>query len=106
MWAEIGRELGPDARLVALTQDYGSRLAYWGWIDPVAWPLAGDIAYHSDLRGAQNDFEHRFDQLSRKRDFFLITLPAELSLQPMLAERLAGYPIYLQGDGYVVYDLR
>jgi len=106
MWAEIGQALGPDARLVALTQDYGSRLAYWGWLDPAVWPLAGDLAYHVGLRGAQDDFEKQFDALALKRDFFLVTLPDELESQPLLKERLAAYPLYRQGTGYVIYDLR
>lgn len=105
-WAEIGAELGPQSRVVALAQDYGSRLAYWGWLDAAAWPVAGDFAYHTDLRGARMDFEKSWSQLALKRDFFLVTLPAELQLQPLLAERLAAYPIYGQGDGYVIYDLR
>jgi hypothetical protein len=106
MWAQIGQTLGRDARVVGLTQDYGSRLAYWGWLDSAQWPAAGDLAYHVDLRGAQNDFEERFKNLTSKRDFFLVTLPNELALQPLLKERLATYPIFAQGDGYVIYDLR
>jgi hypothetical protein len=106
MWAEIAARLGRVARLTALTPDYGSRLAYWGWLDSAAWPVAGDIAYHSDLRGAQADFEARFQQVALKRDFFLVTLPDELGLQPLLQDRLAQYPVYIQGEGYVVYDLR
>ncbi len=89
-----------------MTEDYGSRLAYWGWLDSATWPLAGDVAYHADLRGAQDDFEERFNGLALKRDFFLVTLPDELDLQPLLSERLGRYPIYAQGDGYVIYDLR
>jgi 4-amino-4-deoxy-L-arabinose transferase-like glycosyltransferase len=106
MWEQIGADLGSQARVVALTQDYGSRLVYWGWLDPVVWPLSGDILYHSGLRGARQDFEKRFSDLALKRDFFLVTLPVELQLQPLLAERLAAYPVYRQGDGYVIYDLR
>lgn len=106
MWAEIGARLGPEARLAALTQDYGSRLAYWGWLDAAAWPLAGDINYHGGLLGAQQDFEQRFKELALKRDFFLVTLPEELAQQPLLEARLEGYPIFAQGEGYVVYDLR
>src|SRR4030095_4736013 len=30
MWAEVSEQL-IDKRAVALTQDYGSRLEYWGW---------------------------------------------------------------------------
>lgn len=106
MWAEIGAALGPEARVVALAHDYGARLAYWGWLDPAAWPVAGDFAYHSDLRGAQDDFEQRFRQLALKRDFFLVTLPDELDRQPLLRERLAGYPVFAQGEGYIIYALK
>ncbi|HEY6074892.1 MAG TPA: hypothetical protein VIV15_16300, partial [Anaerolineales bacterium] len=106
LWAEVGSLLGQDARVVALTQDYGSRLAYWGWLDAAPWPLSGDINYHGDLLGASQDFETRFMELTRKRDYFLVTMPDELALQPLLAERLAGYPIYEQGKGYVIYKLR
>lgn len=106
MWSGIGLELGPTARVVALTDDYGSSLAYWGWLDSTAWPISGDINYHSGLRGAQNDFDERFKNLAAKRDFFLVTVPAELDAQPLLKQRLAGYPIYAQGAGYVIYDLR
>jgi hypothetical protein len=106
MWAGIGQTLGHDSRAVALTQDYGMRLAFWGWLDTAQWPLAGDLSYHEDLRGAQADFEERFKILASKRDFFLVTLPDELKAQPMLKERLATYPIFAEGDGYVIYDLR
>jgi 4-amino-4-deoxy-L-arabinose transferase-like glycosyltransferase len=106
LWSEVGEQLGPQARLVALTEDYGLRLAYWGWLKPAPWPLAGDIAYHADLRGAQDDFDERFERLALKRDFFLVTLPDELDQQPLLKERLAAYPLFVQGEGYVVYDLR
>jgi len=106
MWESIAQILGPDARAVALTQDYGMRLAFWGWLDTAQWPLAGDLSYHEDLRGAQADFDERFKNLASKRDFFLVTLPDELNAQPMLKERLATYPILTEGDGYVIYDLR
>ncbi len=106
MWESISQMLGPDARVVALTQDYGSRLAYWGWLDSAQWPVSGDLSYHEDLRGAQADFDERFKNLASKRDFFLVTLPDELKAQPMLKERLATYPIFAEGDGHVIYDLR
>ena len=58
------------------------------------------------LRGAQEDFDRQFEELAHKRDFFLVTLPAELEQQPLLKQRLSAYPILVQGDGYVIYDLR
>jgi len=40
-------------------------------------------------------------------DFFLISSFSQLELQPNLAEYLEShFPIYSQGDGYLIYDLR
>ena len=106
MWAEIGQKLGPRAKITALAPDYGARLEYWGWERSVSWPLYGDLVYHVDLKGAKREFEERFSGLTARSDFFLLTLPQELSRQPELKERLATYPVIAQGDGYVIYDLR
>jgi hypothetical protein len=106
MWAEIGDVLGHDGKVIGLTQDYGSRLEYWGWQAVSAWPDAGDLAYHQ-LRGNSKDFEKLFDSLTAKKDFFVLTDFDELKLQPELDVRLyTGYEIYAQNDGYVIFDLR
>jgi hypothetical protein len=103
-WAEIGAKIG-DARVAGLTQDYGSRLAYWGWKNVTAWPTSGDLIYHDDLRGAQRDFEKRFDEISRK-DLFLVTDFNELNLQLFLKDKLySSYSILDQGEEYVIFDL-
>jgi hypothetical protein len=106
MWAGIGQGLGPRAKITALAQDYGARLEYWGWERSVSWPLYGDLVYHEDLKGAKRAFDDRFAALTAKSDYFLVTLPQELARQPELEERLSSYPVFLQGDGYIIYDLR
>src|SRR5215213_2767757 len=45
MWAEIGEQLDGKAGIVALVQDYGSRLEYWGGRGSVNWPHVGDEGY-------------------------------------------------------------
>ena len=105
MWAEIGQKLGQEARVVALTQDYGSRLEYWGWITPAAWPYVGDINY-SDLRGGKFSFNVLFKNYAGDREFFLVTDFDELKRQPELKQRLVdSYPVYAQGDDYEIFDL-
>jgi hypothetical protein len=104
MWQEIG-EATKGYNLAGLTQDYGSRLAYWGWLPITSWPTSGDLNYHQDLRGAQDDFEKQFEQLALKKDLFLVTNFEELERQPLLMEKLTQFPIFTQGDGYIVYDL-
>jgi hypothetical protein len=104
MWAEIGELIG-ERSVVALTQDYGSRLAYWGWMNPTPWQTYGDEVYHADLRGSQNKFEGAFADLASKKDLFLVTDFDELKRQPLLKEKLSGIPVFAEGDGYVIYDL-
>jgi hypothetical protein len=104
MWAEISEKVA-DNRLAGLTQDYGSRLAYWGWKNLTAWPTSGDLIYHEDLRGAQLDFENKFEEISKK-DLFLVTDFDELDRQPFLKEKLSAFQIFAQGDSYIIFDLR
>jgi hypothetical protein len=105
MWAEIGERLGYDKGAMALTQDYGSRLEYWGWRSITIWPSASDLNY-ARLRSGNASFDKLFEEYSGKRTFFLITDFDELKRQPELRTKLNGYAVYAQGDGYVIYDLR
>jgi 4-amino-4-deoxy-L-arabinose transferase-like glycosyltransferase len=106
MWAEIGQTLGPRAKITALTQDYGARLEYWGWEKAAIWPLYSDLVYHVGLKGADKEFETLFANLTARSDFFLVTMPNELGRQPELKERLAQYPVFAEGEGYIIYDLK
>jgi 4-amino-4-deoxy-L-arabinose transferase-like glycosyltransferase len=106
LWVGIGQKLGPRAKVTALTQDYGARLEYWSWEKAMIWPLYGDLVYHVGLKGANKEFETLFANLTVRSDFFLVTMPDELSRQPELKERLAQYPVFAEGKGYIIYDLK
>jgi hypothetical protein len=106
MWAEIGGQFDEAARIVALTQDYGSRLQYWGWRTAAVWPYVGDVNY-VDVRGGKFSFEKLFNAYSSKRDFFLVTDFNELERQSELKERLfTSYPILVQGTDFLIFDLQ
>lgn len=105
MWAEIGDKLGHGPNVVALTQDYGTRLSYWGWQDALIWPNSGDIDYH-EVRGAAFNSTNRFAKLTTGKIFFLVTDFDELNRQPELKKQLDGFPIYIQGNGYIIYGLQ
>ena len=104
MWAEIGERIG-DGNAAGLTQDYGARLSYWGWKNLVSWQTYGDATYHADLRGAQRGFEETFAALVEKKELFVVTDFDELKRQPLLREKLTAYPVFAEGDGYVIYNL-
>ncbi len=105
MWAEIGSQLKHGHNVVALTQDYGSRLAYWGWQDSLIWPNSGDIDYHV-ARGGTMNLEERFQSMTHGNAFFLVTDFAELNRQPELKIELSRFAIYARGAGYAIYDLQ
>ena len=103
MWAEIGQKIG-DKTITSLTQDYGSRLAYWGWKSGANWPQAGDIDYRRD-RGGNFDFEKTFVELTAGKDYFLVTDFDQFLRQPLLQERLSGFPKFAEENGYIIYDI-
>ncbi len=104
MWAQIGDTLGHGSGVVALTQDYGARLAYWGWQDATIWPNSGDIDY-KDVKGVSFNFDKTFNELTQGKHYFLVTDFAELDRQPQLKAQLTGYTIFVQSNGYTIYDL-
>jgi hypothetical protein len=106
-WANIGELIQHDGHTVALTQDYGYRLAYWGWTSPAYWPYTGDLALRQlagyDLPG----FQSRFDEIIRGNHYFLITDLREYDHQPQLRKTLeARYPVFAAGEGFIIYDLK
>ena len=105
MWAEIGELLGHRSNAIALTQDYGSRLQYYGWTTATNWPASGDF-YASSLRGNTIPFEKVFPNRLRNNAFFLVTDFDELDKQPDLKAKLSTYPVYAEGEGFIMYQLR
>ena len=102
-WKDIGDAIPADAKVIGLTQDYGYRLMYFGWRKVTLWPYVTELA---EVRNGQVDFADRFDELTAGKDYFLVTSFGQLDKQPSLKKILDAYPIAIQGDGYVLYDLR
>ena len=106
LWAEISAQFDEKARIVALTQDYGSRLEYWGWRESANWPYLGDAGF-ANIRGGTFTFDDLFNRYSSKMSYFLVTDFDEFNKQPELKERLFSfYPVSAQGDGYLIFDLK
>ena len=106
MWAEIGEQFDEKARVVALTQDYGSRLEYWGWRESANWPYLGDAGF-ANIREGTFTFDDLFNRYSSKMSHFLVTDFEEFNKQPELKERLFNfYTVSVQGDGYLIFDLK
>jgi hypothetical protein len=102
VWENIAAALPPDTNVIALTQDYGYRLMYFGWRKVNLWPLNTDLA---QLKNGNRDTAARFDEITADNDYFLVTAFGQLNQQPELKKILDGYPVVSDGDSYVLYDL-
>jgi len=112
-WIQMGQEIPRDGRIIALTHDYGLRLAYYGLLDVSLWPYTADFQLEA-LRNAnqnggqlqENEFKEFFLSRIEGHEYFLVTHFGELEAQPLLKTMLyEHYPIVKQGDGYVLFDL-
>ena len=106
-WARLGEALPKDGPIIALTHEYGYRLLYYGWTKVAMWPYLADLQF-AELRGDADDrsFEQIFSERTAGARYFLVTHFGELDQQPELKAHLEDdFPIAVQGDGFVVYDL-
>jgi hypothetical protein len=101
-WQKIGQAIPADAKVIALTQDFGYDVMYYGWRRVDTWPLASGLA---EVRGNTINAEKTFAEFAADKDYFLVTSFNQLDKQPDLKKILDGYPIAAQGDGFMLYDL-
>jgi 4-amino-4-deoxy-L-arabinose transferase-like glycosyltransferase len=105
-WEAVAGEVERGSEVVALTQDYGDRILYYGWLQVRNWPETGQLAYR-DLRGGRPlEFDEMFDEYTLDMDYFLVTRIKELDRQPELKNKLYdSYAIAEQGDGFILFNL-
>jgi 4-amino-4-deoxy-L-arabinose transferase-like glycosyltransferase len=105
-WEQIADTLGRDSAVIGMTQDYGYRLTYFGWLRPAHWFVSGDFELRELAGHSREDiFNQLVDRLQGK-DFFLVTLFNEFDKQPELKKLLYdNYPIHDEGLGYLIFDL-
>ena len=106
-WTALGEALPEDGPIIALTQDYGFRLMYYGWTHAELWPYQADLGF-AELRGDADNrpFDQVFGDRTAGARYFLITHFGELERQEDLLQRLErDFPVAAEGDGFVLYDL-
>jgi len=104
-WEEISQKIG-GASVIGLTQDYGYRLAYWGWASSENWMTSGDFNYRV-LAGQEFDMDSLFKETTEGKDYFVVTIMDELDRQPALKSLLEkNCAVFDKGGGYIIYDLK
>ncbi len=105
-WRRLEDKMPDDGAIVAISHGYGTRLRYYAWTSTGFWPGVADIGL-SALAGAGDfNYEAEFRERTSGASYFLINNFAEFDNQPELKAILyQRYPIYDEGDGYLIFDL-
>ncbi|MBN1148836.1 MAG: glycosyltransferase family 39 protein [Anaerolineales bacterium] len=104
-WQEIASFLPDDGKIVAVTQDYGYPLMYYGWRKVILWPNLGEQQLNK-LRGSEKGFEQYFAKRTQGKRYFLVTALRQFDNQVALKEYLLeNYHVFAEGPGYLIFDL-
>ena len=105
-WAGLGEKLGQNGPVLTIAQDYGYRLAYWGWQQVDSWYDSGDLDLRA-LDGRQINLMQHFQEQSSGKRFLVVTQPDKLDQQPEIKDFVyKTYPIFAEGKGYLIFDLK
>jgi len=104
-WEELGNKVGHNSRVIALTQDYGGRLSYFGYVGAQVWSSTGDFRLTQLAGGTNPELEQLVKEKTAGMDVFLVTDLSEFDKQAALKDYLLTHYEYQQGDGYYLFDL-
>ncbi|HHY89253.1 MAG TPA: glycosyltransferase family 39 protein [Chloroflexi bacterium] len=105
LWYGLAGQMNFDSgAVIGLFDDYGVRLQYYGYLNPTYWFSTGDLEMRA-LAG-QEQAREEFAALTEGKAFFVVTHLEDFERQPELKQLLESYPLFAQGPGYLVYDLR
>ncbi len=102
-WQQMGDRLR-EYPVVALTQDYGYRMAFYGWTNLDNWPGSGDLAVR-ELAGISKDPVTKLVETAKGRRYFLVTWFDDFNRQQEVKDYLYDHYTFEQGDGYLLFDL-
>lgn len=109
-WETLGKQLPTDGKIIGLSEDYNTRIQYYGWrfIAPYPYSFDQEMANLAgsgfDVQAANVDY---FLDKTKGYDYFLITMFSEFEAQPYLKTILMDhYPILQQDERMMLFDLR
>ncbi len=106
-YQKVASFVNPEDKIIGLSQDYGYRLSYFGWLSVQPWKGTEDLRY-IELRDSKVDpFSKRFSESIIDYDYFVVTRMKEFRRQSQLFDELYGhYSVLKEGGGYVIFNLR
>lgn len=104
-WAEIGAMLTEPGPVLTVAEDYGYRLAYWGWKDVEAWLDTGDLTMRA-LDGRAIDLDQKFSEKAAGKRYLVITQMNKLDKQPEIKATIFNtYPVLTSNEDLTIVDL-
>jgi len=105
-WEQAGEYIGREARVIGVFEDYGYRLAYWGWNYVASWTTSGDVNLR-ELAGQEIDLQEQFDDRIANYDFFVVGDRDEYERQEFLKDYFETNFLKAHEIGDIlIYDLR
>ncbi len=105
-----GRKLAPhcraDGKIVALAEEYGFPLMYYGWRKVALWPSLSEQELKA-LRGNPKRFERLTQEYAQNFDYFLVTDLKEFELDTQLRQWLnENFPLLIEEPDFLLFDLQ
>jgi 4-amino-4-deoxy-L-arabinose transferase-like glycosyltransferase len=105
-YKKVADFVGHESKVVTLSQDYGNRIAYFGWIKPKDWKAFKNNNQTPILDSGMDPFEEYFREFTAGYDYFVITRIKEFHRQEQLHDILyEKFDIFEEGGGYIIFDL-
>jgi len=106
-YQKVANYVSPDDKIIALSQDYGFRLAYYGWINLYNWSNLERLLPPGEKITEQNPYSDRFESVMNDYDYFIITRMKTFREDPDLRKELTEhYPVLVEGGGFLIFDLQ
>lgn len=103
---QVANAVPEDSRKIVLSQDYGNRITYYGWITPRPWKDPGGIDYSQPYSENGEAFSQYFESYTMGFDYFIITQIKLFQKNEYLYRYLnEQYPVAKKGGGYIIFDL-
>ena len=105
-YKKVADFVGRESKVVTLSQDYGNRIAYYGWIKPKDWKAFKNNIQNPILDSEMDPFEEYFREFTAGFDYFIITRIKEFERQEQLHDLLyENFDIFEEGGGYIIFNL-
>jgi hypothetical protein len=103
---QVANYVSSEGSIIALSQDYGYRLAYYGGIVVQPWTKLENLAPENiDLDSAS--YDEVFAEVMKNFDYFVITRMKDYRKQTDLKNELTeNYPVLVEGGGYIIFSLQ